>query len=78
MHLTDLALERVHGIWGPLSIEGDKVLKRYSASDLEVIVTFLDDAIRLQERHLLRLRSRGRQAPSTGSRYGKADVGSDS
>lgn len=58
VHLTDRALERVHSIWGPLSTDGDKVLKRYSAVDLEVIVTFLDDAIRLQERHLLRLRGR--------------------
>jgi DNA-binding MarR family transcriptional regulator len=53
---TALAYQRAGELYGPLVADGQRLLARYSAEQLELVADFLTEADALQQEHLRRLR----------------------
>ena len=56
IELTEHACRWIERIWEPVREEGDRLLRSYSARDLEVMSTFMVRAFAVQERQIRRLR----------------------
>jgi DNA-binding MarR family transcriptional regulator len=54
---TRYAQKRVKSLWGPIQVEGEKVLSAYSEEDLRLIVKFVEQARTLQMKHAERIRA---------------------
>ena len=55
---TRKATDAVEKVWGPLVAEGERLLRRYTVSDLQLFVDFLQRDRALQEAHAARVRAR--------------------
>lgn len=63
---TTDAYERVDRIWGPIAAESEAWLSRKSASDLAVILEFLQEGVSFQDDHAARITTRQSQSRRHG------------
>ena len=54
---TPAAVEKAGALYGPLAADGARLLSPYTADELRLITTFLEESRELQEHHTTRIRS---------------------
>jgi DNA-binding MarR family transcriptional regulator len=65
VELSDAARREIEGLYGPLAIEGARLLERYTVQQLEAVARYLEDGRELQRAHARRIRGLGEREPSS-------------
>jgi len=57
VEITDRTREEIERIWGPIAREGQRLIAKYSTTELAAICSFLEESRTLQKAHAERIRS---------------------
>jgi DNA-binding MarR family transcriptional regulator len=68
VELAEAARREIEGLYGPLAIEGARLLDRYTLQQLEAVAKYLEDGRQLQRAHARRIRGLGERKTSTQTR----------